>query len=101
MPAESTSSLPSIDTPIVQNPDNVRPVYANTLGISATLTDVQLIFTQVYQGSGNDGGAVEPKNSVVAMVTIPLAVVAQLSDGLKTTLENHKAVVNAHMSSKS
>ncbi|MGH9344182.1 MAG: hypothetical protein ACRD19_10515 [Terriglobia bacterium] len=47
------------------------------------MTDVQMIFTQVTQGS-SESGELRPENRVVAIVTIPILQVAQMIAGLNS-----------------
>jgi hypothetical protein len=80
--------------PAVKNPDNIRSVYANNAGFGATMTDAQMIFTQVAQGTGVNGELI-PENRVVAMVTIPIVQVAQMIEGLNALLSAHQGNVEA------
>jgi hypothetical protein len=88
---ESTALQP---VPDVINPDNIRAVYANNAGFGATVTDVQMIFTQVGQGTGTNG-ELRPENRIVAIVTIPIMQVAQAIAGLNAVLSAHQANIEA------
>jgi hypothetical protein len=88
---ESTAPQP---VPVVTNPDNIRAVYANNAGFGATMTDVEMIFTQVAQGIGAKG-ELRPENRVVAIVTIPIMQVAQAIAGLSAVLSAYQGNAEA------
>ena len=88
---ETTAPQP---VPVVTNPDNIRAVYANNAGFGATITDVQMIFTQVGHGNGTDG-KLRLENRVVAMVTIPISQVVDAIAGLNAILAAHEGNVQA------
>jgi hypothetical protein len=88
---QSTAPQP---VPDVINPDDIRAVYANNAGFGTTMTDVQMIFTQVGQGTGPNG-ELRPENRVVAIVTIPIMQVAQAIAGLSTVLSAYQGNVEA------
>lgn len=73
----------------VTNPDGLRPVYANIVGASATLTDVRLFFTEVGANPVGGKGSEELK----ALVTIPLVAALHLQDVLKQVMEGQKKLV--------
>ena len=62
------------------NPDNIRAVYSNIFGVSATATDFTIIFLELGQSPGSTP---PQKNEVKAVVTLPLAAAA----GLQQVLE--------------
>lgn len=80
--------------PVVKNPDNIRAVYANNAGFGATMTDVQMIFTQVTQGTGASG-ELHLENRVVAIVTIPITQVVQVIAGLNAIISAYQDNVKA------
>lgn len=83
-PAKATRIAPQ-DVPVT-NPDNIRAVYSNFFGMSATVTDFTIIFLELGQSPGSTP---PQKNEVKAMVTLPMAAAA----GLKQVLEQLVAQV--------
>lgn len=82
--------------PEVTNPDVVKSVYANNVGIGATLTDAQLIFTQIGQGS-SETGKLRTENRVVSIVTLPILQAEQMVRMLQGMLAAHKENTEAFM----
>jgi hypothetical protein len=78
--------------PVVKNPDNIRAVYANNAGFGATMTDVQIVFTQVTQGT-DANEELCPENRVVSIVTIPISQVSQAISGLSQLLKIYESNV--------
>ena len=83
--------------PPASNPRGVSPVYANNLGVSATLTDFTLLFLQTGQWPSPDGTV--PHNELVAAVTLPplgaMALMEALNQYIKTFNENQGALAQA------
>jgi hypothetical protein len=65
----------------VTNPDNVRAVYSNHFGMSATATDFSIFFLEVGQIPGPDGPI--QKHEVKAVVTLPMIAAVGLQEVLK------------------
>ncbi|MDE1156273.1 MAG: hypothetical protein PW735_11175 [Acidobacteriaceae bacterium] len=82
--------MKSQDIPIT-NPDELRSVYANSVGASASLTDVRLFFTEVGADPTNAKGVQELK----AFVTIPLTTAQALHNTLQQVLDGQKQLVEA------
>jgi hypothetical protein len=57
----------------ISNPKNIEAVYANQVGISATMTDFTIFFLELGQVPGGPTGAVQSQ-TVKAAVTLPLPV---------------------------
>ena len=83
--------------PQVSNPHGVSPVYANNLGLSATLTDFTLLFTQTGQWPAPDETLLH--NELVAAVTLPplaaMGLMQALNQYMKTFNENQGALAQA------
>lgn len=84
---------PSQSPPPPINPDGMKPIYANSLGISGTQTDTLLIFTQVCSAIYADG-TTATENMLKAMVTIPVAIVPHLISGLQEFLLKHNSAIS-------
>src|ERR1039458_2559127 len=65
--------------PSVSNPDNLRPVYSNFFGTSATLTDFTIYFLEMAQIPGSKGSTAQ-EQTVKAIVTLHLAAISALQD---------------------
>ena len=65
--------------PSVSNPDNIRPVYSNFFGASATMTDFTIYFLELAQIPGAKG-ATAHEQTVKAMVTLPLSAISPLQE---------------------
>jgi hypothetical protein len=72
----------------VTNPDNVATVYANNIGISATMLDFTLYFVETGQLPGEKG--LIPNNKLKSAVTLPLATAMALTQALNSMLKNAK-----------
>ena len=92
-PKANKSAAPQ-PVPDVRNPDNIRSVYANNAGFGATVTDVQMFFTQVGQGT-DANGALSPENRVVAIVIMPISQLADAIAGLTAILSVYQSNVEA------
>ena len=69
------------DVPVT-NPNNVKSVYANFFGVSATMTDFTIIFLELGRSPGAVGDQ-NQTNEVKAIVTLPMAAVEGLQQVLK------------------
>jgi hypothetical protein len=89
--AKAAVKRPEVQTPVPSNPKGIRPVYANNLGLGATLTDFTLLFLETGQWPSVDG---VQHNEIVAAVTMPpMAAVALLK-----TLQQYIATFNSNQS---
>jgi hypothetical protein len=75
----------------IENPDQVRPVYSNSFGAGATMTDFTLFFTLVNQMPGVNGPV--PSHELKAAVTVPLTLAAPLIQVLQQVIQNHQSLV--------
>ena len=73
--------------PAATNPRGITPVYANNLGLSATLTDFTLLFLETGQWPGPDGAA--PHNELRAAVTLPPMAAMGLMDALQQYIKKY------------
>jgi len=86
--ATSPQSQPVITTPQnipVTNPDNIRAVYSNFFGASATMTDFSLFFLEIGQVPGTGGS--KQHQIVKSIVTLPLEAAVGLQEVLRQMLE--------------
>jgi hypothetical protein len=74
------------DVPVT-NPSNLNAVYANHMGVSATMTDFTIYFLEVGQIPGPAGNI--PKQEIKAIVTLPIMAATGLSDVLQQVLKTH------------
>jgi hypothetical protein len=76
------------------NPKGIRPVYANNIGLSATLTDFTLLFIETGQWPGSEGGG-NLHNEIVAAVTLPPPAAAGLMQALQQYIQSWSERGNA------
>lgn len=83
----------------ITNPRNVVSIYANNIGVSATLLDFTLFFVETGQLPGENGPIA--KNELKAAVTLPMAsgpaLIQALSQMLQAGAEQMKNHVAAQM----
>ena len=72
-------TIESLSIPVA-NPHNVRPVYSNYFGASATEKDFTIFFLEEEQIPGENGPT--HQQTVKAMVTLPLLAASELQDVL-------------------
>ncbi len=85
-PSHKPEMLNPNDIP-VSNPNNISAVYANHLGVSATLTDFTIFFLEMGQLPGPNGPI--QKQELKAAVTLPIMAAAGLSSVLQQILVAH------------
>lgn len=90
MPMDSPDNVPLLHTPKPTNPDGITPVYANAAGMTGTITDIQIFFTQ-FRTSISPEGLQAGENVITAMVTFPIPLVPQIVASLNQFMEQHKA----------
>ena len=87
-PTEVPKGPQPVAPPPVSNPDGIRAVYSNFMGVSVTVTDVEIVFTQVGQNTGATGES-SLENRIVAKVKIPISQVQPLIQVLTTSVAHH------------
>ncbi len=99
-PAVKKNGLPAMPQPPVSNSRGVTAVYANNIGISATMLDFSLYFIETGQLPGEHGPVAH--NDLRAVVTLPMPAAMALMQAVgnmlknaKTMAEKQKAVIEA------
>lgn len=87
----------NVATMPLTNPQGVSTIYANNVGLAATLMDFTLIFCETGQLPGEKG--LQPKNELRAAVTLPMpaaaALIQILAEYLKKAQEQAKVVTES------
>jgi hypothetical protein len=71
----------------ITNPDNVKAVYANHFGVSATMTDFTIYFLELGQVPGLKGSV--HTQEMKAIVTLPLMVAAGMIQVLQQVMQKN------------
>lgn len=77
----------------VENPFDLRPVYANTFVVSSTPTDVTIHFHEVVVYHSPNGP--KPKQELKALITLPLSIGLALVESLSKQLDTRIAAEQA------
>lgn len=85
----SASKKSTLLQPPVSNPEGIAPVYANNVGISATMTDFTLHFVEVGQVAGD--GPSQAYNKLKASVTLPMPAALAITAAVNEMLKNAQA----------
>jgi hypothetical protein len=76
--------------PQVSNSRGLSAVYANNVGVSATVTDFTLFFIETGQLPSEKGTS--PYNDLRAAVTLPMAMAGAITDAIGMMLANTKVL---------
>jgi hypothetical protein len=89
--AQLAAQLKANPQPPVTNPRDVTAVYANNVGISATMLDFTLYFIETGQLPGEKGAVAH--NELKAAVTLPLPSAMALMEAVNNMLKNANEMV--------
>ena len=98
--SDATQSAPKIsvmrseDIPVT-NPHGISSVYANNIGVSATMLDFTIFFVETGQIPGENGSI--PKNELKSAVTMPMPSAMAIMESLKQMLQSNADQVNAQI----
>lgn len=89
-----TKPINVADIPVT-NPHGVQPIYANSIGLAATLMDFTLLFLETGQLPGEKGPTT--RNELKAAVTLPMPAAGALIQVLNQYLTQNKAQMESAM----
>ena len=95
-PPKKPGGLQTIGDVPIDNPQGLKPIYANHFGVSATMTDLTIYFLEVGQmpDSGKVGNA--QFQEVRAIVTIPTLLAQGIIQTLQQVLmQQHRGLESA------
>lgn len=79
----------------VTNSSGLAPVYANNVGISATMFDFTLMFVETGQFPTQDRTG--PRNELKAIVTLPIPSALSLMEALKQMVDSNAKAMQVQM----
>lgn len=79
----------------VTNSSGLAPVYANNVGISATMFDFTLMFVETGQFPTRESTG--PRNELKAIVTLPIPSALSLLEALKQMVDNNAKAMQVQM----